>query len=235
MRSRRWLAVWVSAWSAVVGTGAGAQVRADEDMSAFASFSRPAPRERTIIEPLEWQRLGRSANSFGPPVLRPLDEALLAALNGGDWQKATALLAEGASANARDVADSNPLEIAARAGEDALVRDLIGRGAELDRVGSDGFTPLGAAAFFGHDSTVRILLRAGADKLAWGATGNGPMHLAAMSGQVTVIDLLLKSGADPAAFNRQGDTALDVAANRNRQAVMQQLIDAGVDPTLSGR
>jgi ankyrin repeat protein len=118
---------------------------------------------------------------------------------------------------------------AARAGQDTRVREAIERGADLDRIGQDGFTPLGAAAWAGHRSTVRLLLRAGADPLHWGATGQGPLHLASLAGQLDVIEELLRAKVDIETLNRLRESALDVAASASQQDAMGRLIDAGAD------
>jgi len=124
---------------------------------------------------------------------------------------------------------------AARAGQDELVRELVKHGADLDRIGDDGFTALGAAAFAGRRSTVRLLLRAGADVQRHGASGQTALHLAALAGQPDTLDELLRAGVDIELLNRQRESALDVAAAFGSEAVMDRLLAAGADSSRAGR
>lgn len=204
----------------------------------FAAFVRaPAAQARgEAVTPQVWEQTLRSPVSLGPPFLREVDAQLLQLTRERRWPEALALVKSGrAQVNARDLRGGGVLAAAAAAGQDNLVRALLERGAERDRIGDDGFTPAGAAAFFGQRSTLRILLRAGADASALGATGQSPLHLAAMTGQRQIIDELLASGVDATLRNRQGETALDVAAERGQQDTMARLIEVGVDPTEAGR
>jgi len=132
-------------------------------------------------------------------------------------------------------ADDAELVAAARAGLDDRVRALIKRGAEIDRIGDDGFTPLGAAGFEGRRSTVRLLLRAGADATRLGASGQTALHLAAVAGRLEVIDELLRAGVGVELLNRQRESALDVAAAAGRQEAMERLLAAGADATRAGQ
>ena len=232
--------------AAALGGGAHAQ---DEDR-ALASFARPAaPAPRNLpVDAQEWERSLRAATCFhaeqatsaagcfGAPLLRPADAALLAAARGARWADALQLLKSGqAGANAQDAAGGNTLVLAARSGQDELVRELIKRGANTERVGEDGFTALGAAAFAGHHGTVRLMLRAGVDPRRWGSTGQSALHLAAMTGQVPVLDELLRAGLQTELLNRLRESALDVAAAAGQQDAMERLIKAGANLNLAGR
>jgi ankyrin repeat protein len=184
---------------------------------------------------LEWERRLRPPERFGPSPLRAADAALLAAARESRWADALQLLKSGqANANARDAIGGHALELAARAGQDDLVRELIKRGAEIDRVGEDGYTALGAAAFAGRRSTVRLLVLAGAEVERWGATGQTALHLASLAGQMDVLEELLRLKADIEMLNRQRESALDVAATAGQQAVMAKLIEAGADALHAG-
>lgn len=215
-----------------------APARADDGDRALASFARPAPAapRGLAVDRLEWEQRLRAPDRFGPPQLREADRALLAAARAGGWAEALELVKSGrANPNTRDAAGGHALVLAARAGQDELLRELIRRGAELDRVGDDGFTALGAAAFAGRRSSVRLLVRAGADATRWGATGQAPLHLAAMVGQLGVIDELLRLKVDIEVLNRQRESALDVASGAGQEDSLGRLLDAGADPLLAGQ
>ena len=224
----------VLAVAALASGGAQAQ---DEDR-AQADFVRPAAAAQRSgpPDPLDWERRLREPARFGPPPLRQADAALLAAARQSRWADAMALLKSGqASANAQDAAGGHALVLAAGAGQDELVRELIKRGAELDRSGDAGFTALGAAAFHGRRSTVRLLLRAGADVQRWGASGQTALHLASLAGQLDTLDDMLRLKVPTELLNRQRESALDVAASAGQLAVMARLIEAGADTRLAGQ
>jgi hypothetical protein len=211
---------------------------AESDDRALAGFARAAPAapRGQAVDRLEWEQRLRAPDRFGPPPLREADRALLSAARAGRWAEALELVKTGlAHPNARDAAGGHVLVYAARAGQDELLREMIKRGAELERVGDDGFTALGAAAFEGRRSSVRLLVRAGADATRWGSTGQAPLHLAAMTGQLGVIDELLRLKVDIEVLNRQRESALDVASGAGQQESLGRLLDAGADPLLAGQ
>jgi len=198
------------------------------------------PRAEPVSKP-EWERRLRTADRLGPVPLRPQDQALLAAARMGRWGEVLALLQPAASAapsahaNAADEAGGHALVLAAAAGQDAVLRALLQRGADIERRSDSGFTALGAAAFHGQRSAVRLLLRAGADPARLGATGQTALHLASAAGQVDVVAALLKSGVPTDLLNAQRETALDLAAAANQSAVMDLLIQGGADLRMAGR
>jgi hypothetical protein len=221
----------------------GAAAHAEDEDRLLAAFTRPAAplAAGAVARPaapdaIEWERRLRPPDRFGPAVLREDDAALLAAVRAERWSEALQLLKSGrAAANARDDLGGHALVPAARAGQEDLVRELLKRGADIDRSSDDGYTALGAAAFAGRRSTVRLLLRAGADPERWGATGQGPLHLACLAGQLEVLEELLRARVDIETLNRQHESALDVAAGAGQQEAMGRLIAAGADTARAGQ
>lgn len=209
---------------------------AQSEAGEFAGFQRAAVDPRGgPVDALVWEALHRAPDRFGPPFLREVDAALLAAVQQRDWAQALQRVKQGASVLAQGPLGGNVLVAAAKAGQDELVRDWIRRGADLDRRDTDGFTPLGAAAFQGHPATVRLLLRAGADPLRQGSTGQPPFHLACIAGRTEVVAQFLSQGIDPEALNRDRENTLDVAAANGQSEVVAQLLAAGVDARRAGR
>ncbi|MGE5452827.1 MAG: ankyrin repeat domain-containing protein [Acidobacteriota bacterium] len=223
-----------SAWCAPV---AWAQIEpgpvSSQDVSAWSSFGSPAPApERTgpvadqayalIKQPGPWREV--EFNRLGPAEAKLL--SLLQARDGAaakEWLKQT-----DPDVNAQDpVTRATALSLAASAGQLDVVRELIRRGAELDRVGAGGATPLGAAVFHGHELVVKDLIRKGARVDAPGATGQLPLHLACATGQTRLIQILLEAGASYHDVNRQGRHAMDEAALFGQLAAMQTLAQAG--------
>jgi ankyrin repeat protein len=175
---------------------------------------------------------------MGPPPLRPADAALLAAARNQRWREALTLIKAGANPSARDAAGGCVLALAARDGQEELLRELLARGADANCSSEHGFTALGAAAFEGRVGTVRALLLQGADATRWGATGLAPLHLAALTGQVGVLQELLKAqqrGASVDLLSRQRETALDLAAAAGHGDAMDLLIARGADLAQAGR
>lgn len=89
--------------------------------------------------------------------------ALMMAAYQHNARAVTALLARGAAVNRPGW---SALHYAAAAGDDAIVAQLLERGAAIDAASphaSGKFTPLMMAAREGHDRTVALLLKAGAD------------------------------------------------------------------------
>lgn len=204
--------------------------------AARAGLDRAEPVPR-----LEWDRRLRPADRLGPVPLRPADLALLAAARAGRWAEVLALLTPAdrampaAHGNAADAAGGHALVLAAAAGQDAVLRALLQRGADIERRGDNGFTALGAAAFWGHRSAVRLLLRAGADPTRLGATGQTALHLASTAGHADVVGALLQAGVPTDLLNAQRETALDLAAAANQSVVMDLLIQGGADLLMAGR
>lgn len=154
---------------------------------------------------------------------------LLALLTGHQWPLAKDWLKQtDPDVNAQDpVTQATALSLAAQAGQLDLVRDLMRRGAELDRVGAGGQTPLGAAVFHGHELVVKDLLRKGARLDVPGVTGQWPLHLACATGQPRMIEILLGAGASYHEVNRQGRHAMAEAALFGQLGAMQALARAG--------
>lgn len=212
--------------------------RAEDDYRPLTGFAPLVVQETrgTPMNRWQWESRLRTADGFGPSALREGDTALLAAARAARWSEAMELLKSGkAGANARDELDGNPLVLAARAGQDAVVRELLKRGVDTTRIGEDGFTALGAAAFAGQRSTVRLMLRAGVDATRWGASGQTALHLASIAGRVEILDEFSRAQIDIEMLNRQRESALDVAAAAGQQDAMGWLIKAGADLQLAGR
>ena len=125
------------------------------------------------------------------------------------------------------VARQDALVRASHEGKVAIVKRLLGAGADKDGVASEaaddgrqeqflklkGYTALAAAARGGHVPVVELLLRAGADREK-GDTRNGltPLMLAAGSGHAACLERLLEAGAAVDARRSYGCTALHLAS-----------------------
>ena len=142
----------------------------------------------------------------------------------------------------------NELLEASNGGDDMDVEILLGEGAEVEWVGSEGKTALHLAAQYGHKRVVKLLLDHGADIEAhcepFGTplmilhrAGNTPLHWAAAGDdtggrQESVVRLLLERGANVNARSLRFRTPLQAAIMYTRTgndatATIRLLLDNG--------
>jgi ankyrin repeat protein len=132
---------------------------------------------------------------------------------------------EGARARAADP----PIVQAARAGDTATVRRLLGSGVAIDAPAPDGATALHWAVRSGNAELVRLLVDAGADANAATRYRSTPLELAALNGDARTLGILLDAGADPAVPAAGGETVLMIAARTGRADAVRLLLARGVD------
>ena len=107
-----------------------------------------------------------------------------------------------------------PLHTAARTGNSAIVRLLLGKGASVTIKAYDGATPLHRAVEHGKPEVVRLLIDAGADVNAIDDRGETPLHAAALTqGKAAreIAELLLQHHATLDARSHAGLTPLSSA------------------------
>lgn len=115
---------------------------------------------------------------------------------------------------ARTAQDESPLMMAALKGHLELVRQLIGRDADVNK---PGWTALHYAATNGHVAVMQLLLDHHAYIDAESPNGTTPLMMAAQYGSPGAVKLLLEAGADPLLKNQFGLTAIDFAQRANRK------------------
>lgn len=96
-----------------------------------------------------------------------------------------------------------PLHEAAAADDVASVHRLVGKGADPNCVGENGYC---------------------------GLYRRTPLHWGAVNGAVRAVEVLLAAGADPNFQDSHGRTPLHWAAAVNRPALVKVLLEAGADP-----
>ncbi|KFZ04624.1 hypothetical protein V501_09121, partial [Pseudogymnoascus sp. VKM F-4519 (FW-2642)] len=89
-----------------------------------------------------------------------------------------------------------PLSWAVGNGHEAIVHQLLEKGAEVDTKDSDGQTPLSWAAGKGHEVVVQLLLETDAELDIKDSDGQTPLFWAVKNGHEAVVRLLLEKGAE---------------------------------------
>ncbi len=118
------------------------------------------------------------------------------------------------------------LMVAARNGDNRLVKQLILKGALLDYQDDQGYTALAVAALEGHLTTMKVLINAGADVDAVAEGRSVLMHVV-NNNNVLLSQLLIKSGADVNYQDDEGDTALKIARRKGYFDLDLMLVQAG--------
>lgn len=173
-----------------------------------------------------------------------INAAFLAAARAGDIHILENLLLAGVKVDSQGKTGNschNALYAASLEGNEAVVKLLFERGADINnRCGQYG-TALHAASAYGHEKTVKMLLLYGAnvnapgwpmstDLSAPGTTGTA-LYEAAGHGHEKVVKILLDAGADVNAHDGgQFGTALQAAKQSGNKAIAKLLLDRGADP-----
>jgi ankyrin repeat protein len=120
----------------------------------------------------------------------------------------------------RNTTDETPLMMAALKGQTDVVRELIDRGADVNKT---GWTPLHYAATGGHVPIIQMLLEAHAYIDAESPNGTTPLMMAAYYGTAAAVRALIEAGADPVVKNQLGLSAEDFAKRAERKDVVEMI------------
>jgi ankyrin repeat protein len=126
---------------------------------------------------------------------------------------------------------STPLAAATRLGNVEMMRFLLDRGADIDRVGGE-MTPLGFAVSERKIEAAKLLLDRGADVNKGGLHNSPPIVFAASHKSPEFLNLLISHGASASFEDDIGRTALSAAATAGDVLRIKRLIRAGakIDP-----
>jgi len=163
-------------------------------------------------------------------MTKEIGRQLLRSALDGDSEKVRNLLATGCSIN-HDTKGATPLMHASRRGNDAVVRILLDKGADLEMHDKEqGWTALMFAVRFGKSRVARMLLQAGASTKSLSKDEFSALIIAARYGQEECVKLLIEANAD---LNHQCKihkwTALMFGARFGYAGIVQRLVDAGAD------
>jgi ankyrin repeat protein len=136
-----------------------------------------------------------------------------------------ALLFTGLTAIAAEL----PLIDAVKHSDNAVVRALIQKGADVNAAEVDGTTALHWAASNDDLKAVDLLIGAGANVKTLNRYGVSPLIIACNSAGVALVERLLKAGANPNSASPEGETVFMTAARAGKVDVVKALYTAGAD------
>ena len=181
-------------------------VRADPAIDFFRAVQ--IDNERTVQSLLQ--------AGFDPNTPNPQGQVgLFVAMREESVKVARALLAHPAiRVDATNAANETPLMMACLKGNIEAARELLSRGAAVNR---SGWTPLHYAASGPSVALLELLLGSGAEINALSPNRTTPLMMAAGYGSPAAAEWLLGKGADARARNDKGLSAADFARTADRQ------------------
>lgn len=125
--------------------------------------------------------------------------------------------------------DFAPLDLhtAASIGEAKMVKDILDKNTQVNKLNRGGWSSLMYASYMGHGEVIRLFLSIGADPNQRTPQGSTSLILAAMCGYDSVMKSLIKHGAELEAKDNKGWTALFHAVSSGHQQTTNFLINAG--------
>ena len=146
------------------------------------------------------------------------------------------LLDKHADANAKTQFGVTPLHFASVKGRDAIVRELLQRGADPNTSETkEGRTGLHEAAANKNEQVVQLLLSAEANIEASDTRGMTPLYHAADRGHESIVRILLREGASSNTASHDGWVPLHQASLNGFDEIVQILIDANAQVNLQSR
>ncbi|KAL3464376.1 ankyrin repeat-containing domain protein [Aspergillus heterothallicus] len=138
-------------------------------------------------------------------------------------------LRRGVCVDARHTSRQTPLIIAASEGQEAVVKLLIGKGANLELKDTRGLTALSWAAIRGEEEIAKLLIVGGADLETRDIFEQTPLLHAAEMKHKGILKLLLEKGAHTESKDDDDQTALIWTARKGQAGAMMLLLDYGAD------
>jgi ankyrin repeat protein len=132
-------------------------------------------------------------------------------------------------------AEKTTLADAAEQHNRALVRTLLGAGADVNAAQVDGMTALHWAVYNDDAETAGLLVRSRANVNATNRYGVAPLFLACTNGNANLVKLLLDAGANANASLPGGETVLMTAARAGNLESVKALLARGANPNAKER
>ena len=117
----------------------------------------------------------------------------------------------------------------------ALVRTLLGGGADVNAAQVDGMTALHWAVYNDDAEMAGLLVRSRASVNATNRYGVAPLFLACTNGNANLVKLLLDAGANANASLPGGETVLMTAARAGNLETVKTLLARGANPNAKER
>ena len=159
-----------------------------------------------------------------------VNKLIKAASNGESLEKLRYLInIKGIDVNVRDENGMTPLIYAAFFGHDAVAKELIDCGADVNACGNNGANALMASLQNAKGERIaKLLLDSGADVNACDGQGITPLMAAIYTDSIEMTLYLLEKGADVRVKCSKGWTALDLAKQKENRQLLQILHQAGL-------
>ncbi|UCV21860.1 ankyrin repeat domain-containing protein [Ferribacterium limneticum] len=122
------------------------------------------------------------------------------------------------------------LMIGAWEGKPDLMRLFLARGADINKLNSNGESAIALAAWRGNLEMVKWLIERGA-RINAPARQWSALHYAVFAGHTEVADFLIDQGADINALSTNGSSVLMMAVYEGHQGLARKLIEKGADRT----
>lgn len=119
-----------------------------------------------------------------------------------------------------------PLYSACHCGHLDVVRLLLEKGADLNKVDTNDWTALYVACWHGHLDVARLLAEKGADLNKADDDGWTPLYLACVHGHLAIAQLLAEQGADLDKADDDGATPLCIARDQGHAEIVALLKEA---------
>ncbi|XP_026796939.2 ankycorbin isoform X1 [Pangasianodon hypophthalmus] len=158
------------------------------------------------------------------------DERLLSAVEHGETEKVTSLLAKkGASATKLDGEGKSALHVAATRGQAECLAIILAHGADVSVVDAAGFSALHLAAKNNHQECAKKLIQSKCVLDALDSGGRTALHHAAANGNVVIVQLLCEHKCPVNLKDMDGFTPLLLSARHAHTEVCGILLDWGAN------